>query len=73
MYIKTSCFVIVYEVKKDLQDFSAEIGILKNQAHNIFSCNLTSKSARSTLTSPSTSKAKCFFKLYKSVHIDEYV
>jgi hypothetical protein len=47
------------EVQKDSEDVSAGIGIfLKIKLLNKFSCNLRSKSARSTLTSPGPIRVK---------------
>jgi hypothetical protein len=46
-------FEVISEVQKDLEDISAKLEILpKNKVLNKFSCNLRSKLARSTLTSP---------------------
>jgi hypothetical protein len=51
--VKMSFFEVMSEVQKDSEDVSAGIGILKKiKLLNKFSCNLRSKSARSTLTSP---------------------
>jgi hypothetical protein len=47
------------EVQKDLEDVSAGIGQkTKYKVLNKFSCNLRSKSARSTLTSPGPIRVK---------------
>jgi hypothetical protein len=53
MDVKTSFFDVMSEVQKDLEDVSAGIGQIKNNLiyKNIVR-NLTSKLARSTLTSP---------------------
>ncbi len=51
--VKTSFFEVMSEVQKDSEDVSAGIDILKKiKLLYKFSCNLRSKSARSTLTSP---------------------
>ncbi len=53
MDIKTSFVDVMSEVQKNSQDISAGIGqFFKNQTHKNFVRNLTSKLARSTLTSP---------------------
>jgi hypothetical protein len=46
------------EVQKDLEDISAGIGILRKIKYLIVSCNLSSKSAWSTLTSPCPIRVK---------------
>jgi hypothetical protein len=51
MYVKTSFFDVVHEVNKDSKDVSAGRGFFK--VHIQFSCNMSSKSARPTLTPPS--------------------
>jgi hypothetical protein len=53
MDVKTSFFDVMSEVQKDLEDVSAGIGQIKNNLiYKNFVRNLTSKLARSTLTSP---------------------
>jgi hypothetical protein len=53
MDIKTLFFDVMSEVQKDVEDVSAGIGQIKNNLINKnFVRNLTSKLARSTLTSP---------------------
>ncbi len=52
MDIKTSFFEVMSEAQKDPEDVSTGIGKIY-KVLNKFSCNLRSKSARSTLTSPS--------------------
>ncbi len=56
IYVKTSFFDVVYEDQKDLQDVSAGTGVffIIYKAHDKFSRNLMSKSARSTLPLPGT-------------------
>jgi hypothetical protein len=52
MDVKTSFFDVVSEVQKDSQDVSAGIGQIKNNlTYKNFVRNLTSKLARSILTS----------------------
>ncbi len=52
-------FDVMSEVQKNSEDVSAEIGIvIKNPVHLNFVGNLTSKLARSTLTSPGTVRVK---------------
>ncbi len=59
MFIKTSFFEVMSEVRKDTEDVSAVIGIKKKLSYFIsFPCNLRSKSARSTLTSPGPIRVK---------------
>jgi conjugal transfer/entry exclusion protein len=54
MDIDTSFFDVMSEVQKDLEDVSAGIDQIKNNTlYKNFARNLTSKLARSTLTSPS--------------------
>jgi hypothetical protein len=52
MDVKTSFFEVMSEVQKDPEDVFAVIGKKKCKVLNTFSCNLRSKLARSTLTSP---------------------
>jgi hypothetical protein len=52
MDVKTSYFAVMSEVQKDPEDVFAGIGEKIYKVLNKFSCNLRSKSARSTLTSP---------------------
>ncbi len=60
--VKTSFFEVMSEVQKDSEDFSSGIGIFfKIKLLNKFSCNLRSKSARSTLTSPGPIRVKKSF------------
>jgi hypothetical protein len=59
MDIKTSFFDVVSEVQKDSQDVSAGIGQIKNYlTYKNFVRNLTSKLARSILTSPGRIRVK---------------
>jgi hypothetical protein len=59
MYVKMSFFEVTSEVQKDPEDISARIGQQKKyKVLNKFSCNLRSKSERSTLTSPSPIRVK---------------
>jgi hypothetical protein len=59
MYVKTSFFDIEHEVKKDSFFVSAGIDIfLKNNVHNNFFRNLTSKSSSSIFFSPRQSRVK---------------
>ncbi len=53
MDVKTSFFDVMFKVQKDLEDVSAGMGQIRNNLiyKNIVR-NLTSKLARSTLTSP---------------------
>jgi hypothetical protein len=66
MYVKTSFFDVMDEVKKDLEDISAGSRIFLNLAHKNFVGNLTSKSGRSALISPSTIRVNILFKLKSS-------
>ncbi len=59
MYISRPFFDFVYDVQKNLQHDSAGIGVFFNKELNE-SRNLMSKLARSTLTSPSTTRAHQF-------------
>jgi hypothetical protein len=53
MDVKTTFFDIISEVGKDLEDVSTGIGkFVKNLIYKNFVRNVTSKLARSTLTSP---------------------
>jgi hypothetical protein len=67
--VKTSFFEVMSEVLKDSEDVSAGIGIFfyKIKLLNKFSCNLRSKSARSTLTSPGPIRANeaTLFKVFQ--------
>jgi hypothetical protein len=56
-----SFFEVMSEVQKDPEDVSAGIGKKKCEVLIKFSCNLGSKSARSTLTSPGSIRVKTFF------------
>jgi hypothetical protein len=59
IYVKKYFFDIVYEIQKDLQDFSGGKGIYNKIKYiRSFHRNSTSKSARSTLTSLSTIRVK---------------
>ncbi len=60
MYIRTSLFGVLYEVQKDSQDISFRTDISLNGVHEKFFCNLTSKSSRSTLTSPNGIRVNIF-------------
>jgi hypothetical protein len=53
-----SFFEVMSEVQKDPEDVFAEIGQKKYKVLNKFSCNLRSKLARSTLTSPGPIRVK---------------
>jgi hypothetical protein len=52
MFFKRLFYNVLYEVNKVLQDNSVGIGTFTNKVHITFFHNLTSKLARSTLTSP---------------------
>ncbi len=61
MDVKTSFFDVVSEVQKDSQDVSAGISQIKNNlTYKNFVRNLTSKLARSTLTSPGWIRVKIY-------------
>jgi hypothetical protein len=59
----------MYEVQKDLHNVSAGIGIFYQVKYIIFVCNLTSKSARSTLTTPGRNSVKLFIYLYTTAFV----
>ncbi len=62
MYVKTSFFDVEYEVKKDSFFVSAGIDIFKkNNVHNNFFRNLTSKSSRSKFSLPRQSRVNVEF------------
>jgi hypothetical protein len=59
MDVKTSFFEVMSEVQKYLEDVFAGIGQkIIYKVLNKFSCNLRSKLARSTLTSPGPIRVK---------------
>jgi hypothetical protein len=59
MYVKTSFFDVEHEVKKDSFFVSAGIDIFfKNNVHNNFFRNLTSKLSRSIFSLPRQSRVK---------------
>jgi hypothetical protein len=59
MYVKASFFDVEHEVKKDSFFVSAGIDIFfKNNVHNNFFRNLTSKSSRSIFSLPRQSRVK---------------
>jgi hypothetical protein len=58
-YVKTGFFEVMSDVQKYSEDISAGIYIFKNdKVLYKFFCNLRSKSARSTLTSPGPVRVK---------------
>jgi hypothetical protein len=58
MHVKPSFFEVMSEVQKDPEDLSAGIGKKIYEVLNNFSCNLRSKLAGSTLTSPGPIRVK---------------